>query len=308
MQQQWDGLVDRSRNGTFLFKRAYMDYHADRFRDMSLIITREKDGASEPVALMAAAVSPDGSLVSHGGLSYGGLVMDDSVYAPDVLEIFSLIKDFYRSEGFAELRYKAVPHIYHNIPAEEDIYALFRNGGRLVETNISSVINLSTPLSFSRTQRYHANRAEKSGISVGRSDDYGAYWELLSALLDKKYATRPVHKLDEITLLASRFPDNIRLYVARSPQGEVLAGSVIYLAGPVAHAQYIGASEEGKRRWALPLLFRHAIAEAAAAGMRYFDFGTSNEDHGLYLNEGLITQKSQLGGRGVAYNIYSLPL
>lgn len=307
MQQQWDGLVDRSRNGTFLFKRAYMDYHADRFRDISLIISRDGDSA-RPVALLAAAVSPDGSLVSHGGLSYGGLIMDDSIYAPDVLEIFSQIKEYYRSEGFAELRYKAIPHIYHNIPAEEDIYALFRNGARLVETNISSVINLSAPLPFSRTQRYHANRAEKSGIIVDRSDDYAAYWELLSALLDKKYSTRPVHTLDEITLLASRFPDNIRLYLARSQQGEVLAGSVIYLAGRVAHAQYIGASEEGKRRWALPLLFRHAIAEAAAAGMRYFDFGTSNEDHGHYLNEGLITQKSQLGGRGIAYNIYSLPL
>lgn len=37
---------------------------------------------------------------------------------------------------------------------------------------------------------------------------------------------------------------------------------------------------------------------------RYFDFGTSNESHGLLLNEGLYRQKSSLGGSGVAYTRY----
>ena len=33
----WDALVSRSRNGTFLHCRAYMDYHRDRFTDCSLL-------------------------------------------------------------------------------------------------------------------------------------------------------------------------------------------------------------------------------------------------------------------------------
>jgi hypothetical protein len=37
---------------------------------------------------------------------------------------------------------------------------------------------------------------------------------------------------------------------------------------------------------------------------RYFDFGTSNEDAGRYLNETLIAQKEGFGGRGVAYRIF----
>jgi len=36
-QREWDDFVGRSRNGVFLFQRAYMDYHADRFTDHSLL-------------------------------------------------------------------------------------------------------------------------------------------------------------------------------------------------------------------------------------------------------------------------------
>ena len=32
-QAEWDSFVDISRNGTFLHKRGYMDYHAHRFAD-----------------------------------------------------------------------------------------------------------------------------------------------------------------------------------------------------------------------------------------------------------------------------------
>lgn len=321
MRQQWDDFVRTSRNGTFLFLRGYMDYHSDRFRDCSLVIKEERGEPraerGEPreerrdgniVALFPAAVSPDGSLASHGGLTYGGLLLPDAVHAPAVVGMLEAIASHYRAEGFKSLRYKAIPHIYHRYPCEEDIYALFRQGASLVETNISSAIDLSCPLPFSRTQRYHANRAEKSGITVSQSVDYAAYWNILSDLLESRYSTKPVHSLDEIKGLAAKFPENIKLYVASDSDGELLAGTVMYICGRVAHAQYIAASPRGKQQWALPLLFREIVAEYKAKGLSYFDFGISNENHGLYLNEGLVSQKCQFGGRGIAYNIFELPL
>ena len=36
-KDEWDRFVAKSKNGTFLFFRDYMDYHADRFRDHSLM-------------------------------------------------------------------------------------------------------------------------------------------------------------------------------------------------------------------------------------------------------------------------------
>ena len=50
--KEWDSLVDASRNGTFLHKRGYMDYHADRFADCSLMFYR----GDEPVALLPAHI------------------------------------------------------------------------------------------------------------------------------------------------------------------------------------------------------------------------------------------------------------
>ena len=41
---------------------------------------------------------------------------------------------------------------------------------------------------------------------------------------------------------------------------------------------------------------------------KYFDFGTSNENNGLYLNDNLIAQKESFGGRGITYDAYVLDL
>jgi hypothetical protein len=35
--ETWNRFNQASRNGTFLFDRGYMDYHADRFTDASLM-------------------------------------------------------------------------------------------------------------------------------------------------------------------------------------------------------------------------------------------------------------------------------
>ena len=35
---EWDAFVRKSKNATFLFYRGYMDYHADRFEDFSLML------------------------------------------------------------------------------------------------------------------------------------------------------------------------------------------------------------------------------------------------------------------------------
>ena len=36
--RDWNDFVSESSNGTFLFLREYMEYHADRFTDYSLLV------------------------------------------------------------------------------------------------------------------------------------------------------------------------------------------------------------------------------------------------------------------------------
>ena len=303
MAARWDEFARQSRNGTLLHQRGYMDYHSDRFTDCSLVAMRE----GKVCALLPACIDGD-TLWSHRGLTYGGwLVPHKHFDATVMLEVMDAACQWMGNHGLQRLVYKPVPHIYHRYPCEEDLYALFRHHAALVETNISTTIDLTCPLPLDRGNKSGANAARKVGIQVGPSEDWQGYWQVLSSLLDERYGTRPVHTLDEMLLLQGRFPEGIKLYTA-TLQGELLAGVVMYLSTPVAHCQYIGASPQGKDSKALTLLFEYLIAESQRLGFRYFDFGISNEDHGRYLNEGLVRQKSRLGGRGIAYNTLEIAL
>lgn len=303
MASQWDEFVGRSRNGTFLLKRGYMDYHSDRFTDCSLVAMHD----GKMCALLPANIDGD-TLWSHRGLTYGGWIIPFKHFDTTVMvEVMDAAVKWMRSNSIKRLVYKSVPHIYHRYPCEEDLYALFRHHASMTETNISTTIDLTCPLPLDRGNKSGANAARKAGILVGASDDWAGYWQLLSSLLNNRYDTRPVHSLDEIQLLHSRFPENIHLYTA-TLDGELLAGVVMYLSMPVAHCQYIGASPRGKDSKALTLLFDYLIQESTHSGYRYFDFGISNEDHGRYLNEGLVRQKCRLGGRGIVYNTFEINL
>lgn len=298
-KELWDSFVDESKNGTFLFKRGYMDYHSDRFDDFSLMAYNDK---GRLVALLPACKDGD-RVYSHRGLTYGGWVMPLKHFdVTDMLAVWDEMAGFLASKGVKHLEYKAIPHIYHRYPSEEDIYALFRNRGQLVASYVSTTIPLGEPMGFNENARRGMKCAMQAGVTVEESDDYAGFWAVLAGLLKERYGTSPVHTLQEMELLHGRFPENIKLYVAKKA-GAVIAGTVMYYSGTVAHAQYIAASEEGKRVKALPLLFDYVI-RTGCDGFRYFDFGTSNEDGGNYLNEGLVRQKCGMGGRAVAYNIY----
>ena len=104
----WDCYVARSRNATFLFRRDYMDYHADRFHDHSLLFY-----VGNHLHSMLPAHADGDIFCSHGGLTYGGLLMDDDVTTADVLTLFTELNDYLRRQGFRRVVYKAIPWVYH---------------------------------------------------------------------------------------------------------------------------------------------------------------------------------------------------
>ena len=144
----WDTFIDESKNGVFLFKRDYMDYHSDRFKDQSLVILNNKD---ELIACFPANIDGD-VIYSHQGLTYGGIIQSKKLKMLDVLEIFKQIIAFYKKH-IKKIVYKSIPHIYHNYPSEEDSYALFRYNAKLIRRDISSTINLNRELFFSKTKK-----------------------------------------------------------------------------------------------------------------------------------------------------------
>ncbi len=297
-KEEWNLFVRASKQGTFLLDRSYMDYHSDRFQDHSLMIYKnEKLYAVLPGNQVAH------TFYSHQGLTYGGLLTTNKTSAEDVCEIFVALNTYLRAAGFQKVIYKAIPWIYQQTPAEEDLYALIKEcHAQLAVRNIASVIDMSHPLKWNRDRHYGANKAHTDGIIAERSDDFPTFWKILEDNLKTTYQAKPVHTLKEILLLKSRFPKFIQLYVARK-DGEMLGGSLLYITPQVVHAQYISATTEGKHGHAIDAIFRK-ILQDDYKDCRYFDFGTSNEDHGKILNTSLIYQKEGFGGRGVCYDWY----
>ena len=299
LKAQWDGFVRKSRNGTFLFLRDYMDYHRQRFTDFSLLIFHKQS----LVALLPLNKERDGSVTSHSGLTYGGLITDKKGRAEKVMKMFECLNTWLRDAGITRVVYRPVPWIYHEMPAEEDLYALFNVcNARLTAREISSTIAQENKLAFSQSRKDCLRKADKAGVKVTATNDLAAFWDILSSNLQQRYAVNPVHSLAEIMALASLFPSNIRLYAAYL-DNEMVAGTVVYVMPRVVHVQYISASAKGKAVGALDLLFRYLIDEVYV-DKPYFDFGKSTEDRGRRLNEQLIFQKEGFGGRGVCYDTY----
>lgn len=300
-QVLWDAFVGRSKNGTFLFRRGYMDYHRDRFPDHSLIVY----GENRPVALLPA--NADGTqLVSHGGLTYGGFITDARMTMTLMLRVLDAARSYCRAQGFTTLRYKPIPHIYHRSPAEEDLYALRLSGAQVVQRSVISVIDTRARLRFQERRRRGVHKAQKSGLRPCQSDDLAAYWRLLSENLRQRYATEPTHTLIEIEQLRRAFPANIRLYTCFEGAA-LLAGVLIYESVRVARAQYIAASPRGRELGALDLLFDYLLNDVFA-DKPYFDFGTSQNPATHRLNAGLIEQKEGFGARAVVQDIYEIDL
>lgn len=301
-EPEWNELVRRSRNGTFLHERAYMDYHNDRFTDCSLMAY--SDG--HLLAVLPANREAD-VLWSHHGLTYGGWLMPakrcDAVVMDDVV---TASLEWMEREDISKLIYKPVPHIYHRYPAEDDIYALWHNGAQLTECSISTTIDLTCPLPLNRGNKSGLNIARRVGLITAQSNDWQGFWRVLTQVLTERHCALPVHTVEEILLLHSRFPANIRLYTVIDAGGAILAGVVMYYTHTVAHSQYIASTEQGRELHALTLLFDHLYDEAARQGCRYFDFGISTEQHGLVLNRSLAEQKARLGGRGTITQVYTL--
>lgn len=306
--QLWDNFVREARNSSLLSLRTYMDYHSDRFHDHSLIAYK----GTKPIALLPANLTPDGTLHSHQGLTFGGWILPPRhVDGVDIMELFEESISYMRREGIIRLDYKPTPVIYHTQPSEEDIYALLRLGAKPTGCNLSEAIRLRHTPGLNTLRRRQLRKAALHPTTITEATPENgileAFYAMLEECLKHRHGAKPVHTLAELRRLQQLHPENIRIHaVMEEDSGDALAGICIYSWKETAHCQYIATSERGRELNMLPLLIDHLIREEYA-GYRYFDFGTSNESDGS-LNDGLLRQKASFGASGIAYTRYELEI
>jgi hypothetical protein len=299
-KKAWNDFVSASKNGVFIFNRDYMECQSSRFKDHSLMFY----DAGQLVAVLPANEEKD-VLFSHGGLTFGGVVSGFDMSEQLMLEIFEKLKAHCAACGFSKLFYKAAPQIYHSIPAEEDLYALYFFGAKLVGRNVSSTIFLPRKRAFDDKRR-DAITAAKISLQVRQSFDFLSFMKMVEETNSEHPDAKPVYSPEEMDLLAKKFPENIKLFSAYHQQ-DMAAGCLIYESKNVAYGQYAANSKSNRTLAAQDVIVDYLVNEYYV-GKKYFDFGVSTLDMGRVRDEGLLAHKEGFRASSIMYDFYELPI
>lgn len=299
-RNEWDSFVASARNGLFLFARNYLEYHNDRFSDHSLLFRL----GGRLIGVLPGNLEGQ-VLHSHGGLTFGGVVVNERCVASHTIAIFDALLDHAERMQIRKLRYKPVPFIFQRQPAEEDLFAINLLGGMLVRRDIASVVDLRAGLRISKSKRQGRSRGLAAGLDVQESRDLPQFFALLTHVLRSRHDARPTHTEEELTHLQSKFPDSIKLFVAAAG-GTIEAGAIVYDYESAVHTQYLAASDRGRTIGALDLLITE-LGRSVFSDRRYLSLGTSMTG-ARTLNMSLLQQKEMLGARAVVFDQYELDM
>lgn len=297
---KWNSFVAEAKNSTFLFHRDFMDYHKERFRDFSLMIYHH----SELIALLPGHLR-DNEFFSHQGLTYGGIVIKQDIRMTVFFEVFTEVLRFLNDKNIPHLYWKEIPYFYNSFPAEEWKYLMFITEAEMYRRDLCSVIDLRKDYYVSKSVKRYVKSSEKEGIYYKKCDLWEDFWEnILEPELLLSHNVLPIHSLQEIQDLKSKFEDNIHLYGVFLGN-TIIGGTVVFTDKNIAHAQYICVKTEYKQTRALNLLFYKLLKEEFV-NLDYFDFGISNEDNGRKLNKGLLFWKEGFGARGISQDFFKI--
>ena len=287
----WDTFISGAKNATFLFARDFMEYHSDRFTDYSLLVYKD----DLLYAVLPANIVGD-KLYSHKGLTYGSLVLSKSAKLLYTFEAFKALLAFLDAKAISSLELRNIPTFYNTMPSDELSYFLFKANATLIKRDALMVIDTSTKIKFQKNRREGINKAKRNGLTIAVEHNFEGFWnEILIPNLQKKHGVAPVHSLEEIQLLAAKFPDHIK-QVNVYKDNVIIAGTTLFLTKTTIHPQYVSGNSDKNAFGSLDLAYDYIINHFDSS-KRYFDFNISSEENGTALNSGLIFWKESCGAR-----------
>jgi hypothetical protein len=299
----WNDFIAKAKNATFLFQRDFMEYHKDRFEDFSILVFE-----NQKLTAVLPANKKENSVYSHQGLTYGGLVFLSKLKAEKVELILDQILFFFKENQIETFYYKPIPNFYFPEGNNEADFFLFKRGAVLDHKEMNLAVNLSIPLSISKSKLKHFRRIEKIDLDIVEEQDFYPFWDqILEVRLVSKFNVKPVHAKEEIALLKQKFPENIKQYSVYQ-EDKIMAGVTIFETQNVVKSQYGATSQNGEKVRALDFLFINLIEKYKREGKLFFDMGIVNEEDEKGYNPGLLMQKEELGCTVYTQDFYKISL
>lgn len=297
---EWNAFISIAKNATFLFNRDFMEYHSDRFQDFSLMIYEE----NKLIAVLPANRVGE-TVFSHQGLTYGGLVLPLNSKLYNVIFIFKAILKYLNERGISSLKIKKIPSIYCDTLSDEIDYLVSICNGITSMKHAVSVINLKSNFKISKSRRECINRGKKLNLIIKEEDNLEAFWNtILIPNLKEKYNSKPVHSLDEIVQLKTKFPENIKHFNVYH-NDNIVCGTTLFITKNVVKPQYISGTESNNLLGSIDFLYDYLINEVSK-GKNYFDFGPSHENNGLNIVKNINFWKESFGAHTLVQNFYDV--
>lgn len=304
----WDALVGRSANGCFLHTRRFYGYHGNRFDDCSLLLFRRNS-----LRGVVPAARQDGTVASHPGCTFGGIVFDAAADSAEVEEMLNAAEAAWQGLGAEAVTFTLPPWFAHPSPNQAAESALCLRGYDVRQDAIAFV-----PLHgiagepelldlYRSSTRGQTRQALRHGLDWKWSDELRAFWDLLERNLADRHEAEPVHSFDEIMILRELFGDTIRL-LGVYHEDVLVAGSIVFDYGAALHTQYIATDYSRSELRPTNLLYHGFLAAAAAEGYAYASFGISSEGFGGPVNAGLRRFKEGFGARPALFQRYTRAL
>lgn len=301
MEPIWDRFVmNESANGTFLQTRRFLNYHPNgRFQDASFLVENEKGAVV--AAIPAAVQQRDGKkvLVSHPGSTYGGPVIRETCTSAErCLDIVQAIGESV-SQHFERAEFKLTPPILQKKEALALDYAFYHQNFQCYEE-----LNTWIPLngmqentvlsSFRQNKKYDVKRAIKRDLKFEKlaPTDIDVFYQLLCKNLDK-FGAKPVHSIAELhDLLENRLKEETALYGVLE-NDKLVAATLTFSFSQhnVLHTQYIASDLTISEYSPAAYLYYAILQQAIRDQYEIVSFGISTEEHGKYLNRGLVSSK-----------------
>lgn len=274
-----------------MFLRDFMEYHQDRFKDASYLVYKKNT-----IVAVLPANKQGNEIISHQGLSYGGLILKASLKLSEVIALFYALLNQIYSDGYSTLALKFIPDMYATQKADEIKYLSHILNGETYKRDVLSVLDLKRPIPYNSSTRQAVKQGEGAGFEVREEENLESFWEqLLIPNLQKRHEAVPVHTAKEIQSLKQKLPWHIRQFNVYNKE-LLIAGCTIFETKTTAHVQYIAGSAVKSERVAIDFLHNYLITRVFR-DKDFFDFGASTTNNGTNINEGLLFWKERFGAR-----------
>lgn len=305
-EKQWDDFVENSNNGTIFHKLKFLEYHGNKFKNNESHIVFLK-GESLFAVMPLAIFEEDGKIIAKSpyGASYGGLVFHNILNYHDSKKIVKLFIDYAKELKISEIIITPPLNIYNKKYSETFIFSMLEAGFKLINSDITSIVNLNTnnleSEEFTSRARNMARKARKANVIYKFNQSIDDFWKVMEITFNK-HGTKPTHNFDEWKYLCDKFPEYFWNDIAYLNNRPIAGIGHIKVNSFTDSSFYLCNDPEYYKTQALSLIIYEALLRAQSKGYKWFDFGTSSVN--MKARENIFIFKESFGAVGLFRNTY----